>query len=100
MPRSRAGDAVADMLRGEMKRIPQRELRNQIGAVLRAAENGEEFVITVDCRPVATLGPFERRRWVSRERVQGLLATPTDPRLLDDVRRLTRDNPDDPWRRR
>ncbi len=38
--------------------IPQRELRNQIGDVLRRAENGERFTITVGGRPVAELGPL------------------------------------------
>jgi prevent-host-death family protein len=39
-------------------KIPQRELRNQAGAVLRRAERGERFTITVDGRPVAELGPL------------------------------------------
>jgi prevent-host-death family protein len=38
--------------------IPQRELRNQAGAVLRRVEQGERFTITVDGRPVAELGPL------------------------------------------
>jgi prevent-host-death family protein len=38
--------------------IPQRELRNQAGAVLRRAEQGERFTITVGGRPVAELGPL------------------------------------------
>jgi prevent-host-death family protein len=38
--------------------IPQRELRNQIGDVLRRAERGERFTITVGGRPVAELGPL------------------------------------------
>lgn len=38
--------------------IPQRELRNQIGDVLRRAESGEHFTITVGGRPVAELGPL------------------------------------------
>jgi prevent-host-death family protein len=38
--------------------IPQRELRNQIGDVLRRAESGERFTITVGGRPVAELGPL------------------------------------------
>jgi prevent-host-death family protein len=35
-----------------MKSIPQRELRNHIGQVLRSVENGERMQITVDGRPV------------------------------------------------
>jgi prevent-host-death family protein len=38
--------------------IPQRELRNQIGDVLRRAESGEHFTITVGGRPVAELVPL------------------------------------------
>jgi len=45
--------------------IPQKELRNNIGKVLRRAEAGEEFTITVAGRPVAQLGPTAKRRWVS-----------------------------------
>ena len=37
--------------------IPQRELRNNISAVLRAAQAGETFTVTVRGRPVARLVP-------------------------------------------
>ena len=37
--------------------IPQRELRNDIARILREAEAGAEFVVTVRGRPVARLGP-------------------------------------------
>ena len=37
--------------------IPQRELRNDISAVLRRVAAGEEFVVTVSGRPVAELRP-------------------------------------------
>jgi prevent-host-death family protein len=51
--------------------IPQRELRNDIAAVLREAEAGTEFTVTVRGRPVARLGPVEGtprpRRYVDRE---------------------------------
>lgn len=83
-----------------MRRIPQRELRNQSAAILRAAEAGEEFVITVDGRPVATLGPYARRRWVTADKLREILRTPTDPSLVDDLRRLKNDRPSDPWARR
>ena len=35
-----------------------RELRNQVAAVLRRAENGDRVLVTVDGRPVAQLGPI------------------------------------------
>jgi prevent-host-death family protein len=40
-----------------MATIPQKELRNHVGQVLRRAEAGERFTITVSRRPVAELGP-------------------------------------------
>ncbi|EUA52233.1 prevent-host-death family protein [Mycobacterium xenopi 4042] len=40
-----------------MATIPQKELRNNVGEVLRRAEAGEEITITVAGRPVAQLGP-------------------------------------------
>lgn len=39
-----------------MTTIPQKELRNNVAEVLRRAEAGEEFTITVSGRPVAQLG--------------------------------------------
>jgi prevent-host-death family protein len=38
--------------------IAQRELRNQVSAVLKRAEQGEHFTVTVDGRPVAELRPL------------------------------------------
>ena len=55
--------------------IPQRELRNNIGAVLREAEAGATFTITVRGRPVATLGTHAGRRVdVDRETLRGIAA--------------------------
>jgi prevent-host-death family protein len=42
--------------------IPQGKLRNEVGAVLRRAERGERFTVTVAGRPVAELGPLPGRR--------------------------------------
>ena len=42
----------------EPKQISQRQLRNESGAVLRAVEAGESFVITNNGRPVAELRPI------------------------------------------
>ena len=80
-----------------MKTIAQRALRNESGDVLRQAEAGERFVITVNGRPVAQLGPYERRHWVGADAVRALLATPTDATLGDDLRTAHPDEPRDPW---
>jgi prevent-host-death family protein len=69
-----------------MKTIPQRELRNRSGAILRSAEKGLRFVITVDGRPVALLGPYRRGQWVSKmEYLHVLEARGDDPTFFDDI---------------
>jgi antitoxin (DNA-binding transcriptional repressor) of toxin-antitoxin stability system len=46
--------------------ISQRELRNDSGAIMRALDRGELFVVTRNGIPVGELRPV-RRRFVSRE---------------------------------
>lgn len=68
--------------------IPQRELRNNIAAVLRAAEAGETFTITVRGRPVARLVPpraGEPRTDVDRATIERILALPIDDELAADL---------------
>lgn len=86
-----------------MPQIPQRELRNQVSAVLRRAERGERFTVTVDGRPVAELGPLpSARRPVPPDRLAALLAdTPVDNEWAREVRQLRADDEAasvDPWR--
>lgn len=47
---------------GPRRDIPQRELRNNVGAVLREVEAGNAFRITVRGRPVAELRPLSGRK--------------------------------------
>ena len=68
-----------------MPTIQQKELRNQVGEVLRRAEAGERFTITVSGRPVAELGPVRARQWVSSVELADLWATPPDPTLEHDL---------------
>lgn len=82
---------------GAMRTIPQRELRNSSGEILRAAERGEQFTITVDGRPVALLGPLRKRNWVPRAIVEEIFDSPTDESLLDDVKTFDNSEPRDPW---
>ena len=53
-----------------MPTIPLKELRNSVAEVLRRAEAGEAFTITVAGRPVAELGPVQRRRWLGGAELQ------------------------------
>lgn len=68
--------------------IPQKELRNNVGEVLRRAEAGEEFTVTVAGRPVARLGPAHPRQWVSGERLQRVWQTPAPQTLETDLPRF------------
>jgi prevent-host-death family protein len=82
--------------------IPQGKLRNEIGAVLRRAEQGERFTVTVAGRPVAELGPLPGARTLAApERLATILAeTPPDPRFAEDLRRMRdedREAARDPW---
>lgn len=56
-----------------MRVIPQRDLRNDIGRILREVEAGERLRITADGRPVAGT----RRTFVPREDVIRLLKPET-----------------------
>lgn len=79
-----------------MSRIPQKELRNNVGEVLRRAEAGEEFTITVAGRPVAQLGPARTRQWVAGDRLADLWNAPPDATLDEELSALG-GSPADPW---
>ena len=79
-----------------MATIPQKELRNQVGEVLRRAEAGEEITITVSGRPVAQLGPTRNRQWVKGSELADLCALPPDPTLAQDIGKFGAEL-HDPW---
>jgi len=80
--------------------IPQRELRNNISAVLRAAEAGETFTVTVRGRPVARVIPVGEagrpRTEVDRATLRRILAQPLDDGLAADLDAVEAPL-DDPW---
>ena len=85
-----------------MTTIPERKLRNNVSEVLRRAEAGERFTITVAGRPVAELGPppTERRRAKFAELQEILAKNPVDPEWAEDLRRMReedRADSRDPW---
>jgi len=79
-----------------MATIPQKELRNNVAEILRRAEAGEEFTITVSGRPVAQLGPTRTRQWVPSDQLQDLWELPPDPTLMKDLEEFGGDLRD-PW---
>jgi len=71
-----------------MTSIPQKELRNQVGEVLRRVEAGETLTVTVAGRPVAELAPAHRRRWVTGAELAGVWNHEGPHRLGEDLQRL------------
>jgi prevent-host-death family protein len=80
--------------------IPQRELRNNISAVLHAAEAGETFTVTVRGRPVARVVPpgeaGQPRTDVDRATLRGILVQPLDDTLAAELDAVEAPL-DDPW---
>lgn len=79
-----------------MADIPQKELRNNSGEILRRAEAGERFTITVSGRPVAELGPARRDRWVNTSTLGALFLLADDPNLAADLTEFDAELRD-PW---
>ena len=73
-----------------MTTIPQRELRNNVSEILRRAEAGERFTITVAGRPVAELGPppGARRETSVAEFWRLLQENPVDSEWAEDLKRM------------
>lgn len=68
--------------------IPQKELRNQVGEVLRRVEAGEHVTVTVSGRPVAELSPLHKHRWVSGTALTRVWRGPAPQGLEPDLERL------------
>ncbi len=70
-----------------MREIPQRELRNNVSAVLREVEEGATLRVTVRGRPVADLVPITmRKQGLTAEEVRRIVAeAPLDAGFLDDL---------------
>lgn len=73
-----------------MTTVSQEELRNNVGEVLRRAEGGERFTVTVSGRPVVGLGPAKKRQWVDGDALRRIWATPAPESLVEDLGRFPR----------
>jgi prevent-host-death family protein len=51
------------------RKLTQRELRNKSGEIMRALDEGEDFIVTRNGRPVGELRPLRKRKqtFISRE---------------------------------
>ena len=84
--------------------IPQRELRNDVSAILREVEAGTEFTVTVRGRAVAKVIPIEEtpqpRRDVDRETLRRFFErNPPDEAWAAELAemRAAQQPIDDPW---
>lgn len=70
-----------------MQRIPQRDLRNDVSAVLRRVMGGERLRVTVAGRDAADLVPIdEPPSWTSGARARELIAAAqADPSLASEL---------------
>jgi prevent-host-death family protein len=70
-----------------MTTIPECELRNHSLEILRRAETGEQFTVTVDGRPVARLVPYTQpQQWVPKSEYLRLFEPgPADPTFFEDI---------------
>lgn len=62
------------------RKITQRELRNDSGAVMRALDRGESFVVTRNGVPVGELHPIRHQEFVAADLVAAVFsnAPPVD----------------------
>ena len=71
------------------RRIPQRDLRNNISSILREAEGGQSFTVTVRGRAVARVVPIDAgaqpRVDVDRATLTRILSLPADPDLAAEL---------------
>jgi antitoxin (DNA-binding transcriptional repressor) of toxin-antitoxin stability system len=56
------------------RKITQRELRNDSGAIMRALDGGESFVVTRNGVPVGELHPIRHQRFVASDVVSAVFA--------------------------
>jgi antitoxin (DNA-binding transcriptional repressor) of toxin-antitoxin stability system len=54
--------------------ITQRELRNDSGAIMRALDRGESFVVTRNGNPVGELHPIRHKRFVAADLVTAVFS--------------------------
>jgi prevent-host-death family protein len=88
---------------GVATRIALRELKNNASSIVRRAEAGEEFEVTVDGRPSARLLPARpqgRRRFVPvADLVASMPEITADTTLLDEIAAEVDPILDDPFER-
>ena len=98
-PRCRGCGSASRTLLVVENTVGLKELRQNASELVRRAEAGEEFTITVSGRPSARLVPMSPMRWRSWGDVAELFSGPGDPGWEHD-RELVADGLRDPWAKR
>ncbi len=80
-----------------METIGVREMRANTAEIIRKAETGHHYLVTVQGRPVAEIGPVTRPRWTTWDQIGDLFESPGDPTLMDDLGLLGPTTLTDPW---
>lgn len=78
------------------REVTQRELRNASGAIMRALDRGESFVVTRNGVPVGELMPVRKRQFVAAEAAASVFAGAPAvnlDRFRDDVDALVDQSP-------
>jgi len=80
-----------------MQEIAVRDLKNRLSEIVRDVELGNEYIVTVDRRPVAKLSPVARKpTWVPlRDFIAAFEGRWADKGLLDDLNEWLPDTVDD-----
>jgi prevent-host-death family protein len=68
--------------------IANSEFSEDVASFVRAARAGEEFTITVEGRPAATLGPVKNRCWVDGTALKAMFQTPPPKTMGRDLERF------------
>lgn len=78
------------------REITQRELRNQSGDIMRALDDGQQFIVTRNGVPVGQLLPLRRHQFVAADTVLAMFSgapTVDAQRFRDDLDRVTDQDP-------
>lgn len=82
-----------------MTEVGLREMRQNASELVRRAESGERFTVTVSGRPAAVLGPPTPASWRDWDDIAVIFRGRLDPELEADLRRVD-GSLVDPWAER
>lgn len=76
------------MIVGRVPTISESELFNASDEILRRAEAGETFTVTISGRPVAQIGPITPGTWIATDQLTPIWQNVAPSGLLEDMAQL------------